>query len=207
LAAKQIGTFGAVMVGLPIRLTKKTGREFGKVIHCTVATASHCGLHNCIQVDGCKDEVDMPSEQPSPCTCRSKTLPRPHRGRSSRLSEDILCCRVVVGRQENGFFEAVVGSVAAREMKAKLGDSINSTHGDPDPEVGKLHSEESFKVVGILKSTGTANDRAVFVNMEGFYLLEGHAKPVEGSESVGGSSRPHRSSHGRPLLMAQREKP
>jgi putative ABC transport system permease protein len=26
-----------------------------------------------------------------------------------------------------------------------------------------------------LKPTGTANDRAVFINMEGFYLLEGHA--------------------------------
>jgi putative ABC transport system permease protein len=32
----------------------------------------------------------------------------------------------------------------------------------------------------VLKPTGTANDRALFINMEGFYLLENHAKPVQG---------------------------
>jgi len=106
--------------------------------------------------------------------------------------------------QENGFFEAVVGSMAAREMKIKLGDSINSRCGDPDPEVGTLHSEESFKVVGILKPTGTANDRAVFVNMEGFYLLKGHAKSSgKGSGVVSGNdSRPLFRD---PLPMAERE--
>ena len=39
----------------------------------------------------------------------------------------------------------------------------------------KGHKHDGFKVVGILKPTGTANDRAVFINIEGFYLLEGHA--------------------------------
>ncbi|MEX2027837.1 MAG: ABC transporter permease, partial [Pirellulaceae bacterium] len=37
----------------------------------------------------------------------------------------------------------------------------------------------SFTVVGIVAPSGTPNDRAVFVNMEGFYLMEDHAKPVE----------------------------
>lgn len=107
--------------------------------------------------------------------------------------------------QKNGFFEAVVGSVAAREMEVKVGDSINSRHGDPDPEIGTLHSEDSFKVVGILKPTGTPNDRAVFVNMEGFYLLKGHAKPAEGNESVGEAGRASRPSEAEPLPMEQRE--
>ena len=38
-------------------------------------------------------------------------------------------------------------------------------------------------MVGILASSGTPNDRAVFVNMEGFYLLDGHAKPTGESEA------------------------
>jgi putative ABC transport system permease protein len=68
-------------------------------------------------------------------------------------------------------FEAVVGSVVAAQSGLKLGDEINPTHG-----IGaEGHKHEGFKVVGILKPTGTANDRAVFINIDGFYLLEGHA--------------------------------
>ncbi len=74
----------------------------------------------------------------------------------------------------DGHFEAVVGSVVAREMGFKLGDLIQPTHGDPE---GHGH-DEGFTVVGILKPSGTANDRVVFVNMEGFYLMADHAKLV-----------------------------
>lgn len=77
---------------------------------------------------------------------------------------------------EHGFFEAVVGAVAAKELKIKLHDKIRPTHGDP--ETGHVH-KDGFTVVGILERSGTPNDRAVFVNIEGFYLLEDHAKPVE----------------------------
>ena len=77
---------------------------------------------------------------------------------------------------ENGYFEAVVGAAVAREMKVKLGDRISPTHGDP--EAGGEEHGTKFTVVGILKPSGTPNDRAVFVNMEGFYLMEDHAKPV-----------------------------
>jgi putative ABC transport system permease protein len=69
------------------------------------------------------------------------------------------------------FYEAVVGSIVARRAGLKLGDEINPTHGIS----GQGHKHDGFKVVGILKPTGTANDRAVFINIEGFYLLEGHA--------------------------------
>jgi putative ABC transport system permease protein len=72
-------------------------------------------------------------------------------------------------------FEAVVGSVVAARSGLKLGDEINPTHG-----LGSEgHKHEGFKVVGILEPTGTANDRAVFINIEGFYLLEGHASHDE----------------------------
>src|SRR5262245_61885098 len=76
---------------------------------------------------------------------------------------------------EHGYFEAVVGSTVAREAHVKLGDQISPRHGDPE---GHAHARK-FTVVGILRPSGTPNDRAVFVNMEGFYLMEDHAMPLE----------------------------
>lgn len=74
--------------------------------------------------------------------------------------------------EENGFYEAVLGSMVAQTMDKKVGDTFKTTHGDPE---GQGHGIE-FKVVGILASTGTPNDRATFINLEGFYKLEGHAR-------------------------------
>ncbi len=77
--------------------------------------------------------------------------------------------------KEHGYFEAVVGSVVAREMGLKVGDQFSPAHGDPE---GHTH-ERKFTIVGILAPSGTPNDRGVFVNMEGFYLMEDHAKPID----------------------------
>jgi putative ABC transport system permease protein len=69
------------------------------------------------------------------------------------------------------FFEAVVGSVVAARSGLKVGELINPTHG-----IGSEgHKHDAFTIVGILQPTGTRNDHAVFINIEGFYLLEGHA--------------------------------
>lgn len=78
-------------------------------------------------------------------------------------------------------FEAVVGSIVAAQSGLKLGDEIHPTHGID----AEGHKHEGFKLVGILKPTGTANDRAVFINIEGFYRLENHAMPVNGEEKTG----------------------
>ncbi len=75
---------------------------------------------------------------------------------------------------ENGFFEAVVGATVADEMEVQIGDRISTTHGDPE---GRGHGRK-FTVVGILAPSGTPNDRAAFINMEGFFLMKGHAKPL-----------------------------
>ncbi len=76
--------------------------------------------------------------------------------------------------KEHGYFEAVAGSVVAREMGLKVGDMIAPSHGAAD---GDVHAQK-FCLVGILKNTGTPYDRALFVNMEGFYLMDDHAKPM-----------------------------
>jgi putative ABC transport system permease protein len=45
-------------------------------------------------------------------------------------------------------------------------------------------------IVGILKPTGTADDRALFMNIEGFYLLPGHALSPEGEKTETEGERP-----------------
>lgn len=79
-----------------------------------------------------------------------------------------------------GFFEAVIGSVVADQAGLKVGDEFQPTHGVV--EQGDKH--DAFHIVGILAPTGTPNDRALFVNIEGFYKIPKHRKPVEpGSDS------------------------
>ena len=76
---------------------------------------------------------------------------------------------------EHGYFEAVVGATVARERDVRIGSLISVSHGDPE---GEGHGQK-FTVVGILKQTGNPNDRGVFINIEGFYLMDDHAKPIE----------------------------
>src|SRR5262249_20865346 len=63
------------------------------------------------------------------------------------------------------YFDGVIGSRVARETGLKVGGEFHPEHG-----VGG-HKHDPFTVVGILKETGTPVDRALFVNIEGFYLL------------------------------------
>jgi putative ABC transport system permease protein len=116
---------------------------------------------------------------------------------------------------EHGWYEAVLGSTVARQMNVKLGDVVNPSHGDPE---GHTHGQ-GFTVVGILKPTGTPHDRACFVNMEGFYLMDGHANPLvegvldeeetsdalAGDESPAASTRAAKRKWPEPLALEQRE--
>ncbi|MEQ1906037.1 MAG: ABC transporter permease [Pirellulaceae bacterium] len=83
---------------------------------------------------------------------------------------------------EVGYFGCVMGSAVARASGKKIGDQIKVTHGIPGTSAAHLH-DQLFTIVGILDPTGTPNDKVVFVNMEGFYLINDHVKPIE--EEVG----------------------
>jgi putative ABC transport system permease protein len=95
----------------------------------------------------------------------------------------------------------------AESLGLRVGDTFAPTHGADD---GAEH--DPFRVVGILDRTGTPVDRGVFVNMEGFYLQEGHAKPLADAdtESGAGPAPPPPLPSGSagqpaPLPLAQRE--
>ena len=81
-------------------------------------------------------------------------------------------------RTEN-FYEAVIGAQVANKTGLKPGDELKPTHG-----TGKEgHQHRPFKVVGVLAPTGTPVDRAAYVNIEGFYHLEGHARHVKSGDA------------------------
>ena len=92
----------------------------------------------------------------------------------------------VTRSDENGYFEAVLGNRVAKEMGVAVGETIYPAHGDPE---GKSHAE-GFKVVGILAASGTPQDRAAFVNLEGFYLMEGHSQDVAPEELEASAVQP-----------------
>ena len=79
--------------------------------------------------------------------------------------------------ETNGVLEAVVGSTVAANEGLKLGDAIQPIHGDIGAG-GHVH-RTGFIVVGIMAPSGTRNDVAVFINIEGFYMMDEHRKPLE----------------------------
>ena len=113
-----------------------------------------------------------------------------------------------VNFRDADFFGGVLGVTVAAKTGLKVGDPFAPTHGADD---GKVH--DPFRVTGILARTDTPIDRGVFVNMEGFYLQEGHAKPVSPQlDSPSASDELDQATHSQgvahehqPLPFAQRE--
>ncbi|MFN9370047.1 MAG: ABC transporter permease [Planctomycetia bacterium] len=107
--------------------------------------------------------------------------------------------------RDDDFFAGVIGATVAESLGLRVGDTFAPTHGADD---GLEH--DPFRVVGIVDRTGTPVDRGVFVNMEGFYLQEGHAKPVTDAGPDAAAPAPVPSAGGTgdkpaPLPFAERE--
>jgi len=60
------------------------------------------------------------------------------------------------------FYDVVLGSKVAKELKMKVGDIIHISHGSHHHE----HKNRDFKVVGILNQTLTPNDETVFMQLK-----------------------------------------
>lgn len=82
--------------------------------------------------------------------------------------------------KQDEFFGAVLGATVARETGLKVGDTFQPSHsGGPE---AVIHAEK-FTVLGVLDPTGTPNDRAVLINMEGFYLIPEHRTDIDLAEA------------------------
>lgn len=75
---------------------------------------------------------------------------------------------------EHRVAEAVFGAIAAQQTGLKVGDTFVATHGIQESEDAEKHEKSPWKVVGILKPTGTPMDRAIYINLDSFYHIEGH---------------------------------
>jgi putative ABC transport system permease protein len=71
-------------------------------------------------------------------------------------------------------FEAVVGSTVAQEAGLAVGQTFIAAHGVQPSAEAKEHTENPWTVVGILQPTHTAVDRAIYINLDSFYHIEGH---------------------------------
>ena len=76
--------------------------------------------------------------------------------------------------QFDGDFTAVIGSRASKRTGLRVDDEFQ-------PEVAQdtdCDHHRPFKIVGILAPTGTPNDSAIFVNINGFYDMHGEHAPT-----------------------------
>ncbi len=102
--------------------------------------------------------------------------------------------------RDDEFFGGVLGCDVAAKLGLRAGDPFAPTHGADD---GLVH--DPFTVTGILARTDTPVDRGVYVNMEGFYLQEGHAKPAAEEAAVKPAPVDDHATSPVPLPASQRE--
>ncbi len=98
-------------------------------------------------------------------------------GRAFRYSEEGLQKILSGGHPEEEVFEAVVGSSVAGRTGLKVGSTFVASHGVEEGP-GEKH-DESWTVVGVLDPTGTPADRAIYINLESFFEIEGHESEGE----------------------------
>jgi putative ABC transport system permease protein len=67
-------------------------------------------------------------------------------------------------------FECTIGAEVAANGNLKVGDTFFSQHGLQDDDA-HVHDNQSFKVVGVLKETGTVLDRLILTPIESVWLV------------------------------------
>jgi putative ABC transport system permease protein len=86
------------------------------------------------------------------------------------------------GRPFDQPLEVAIGAEAARLAGLALGDRIFLTHGRG--ESGHVHRDFQFEVVGVLGPTGSAHDRAVFVDLRASWLIHASERLAAGGADV-----------------------
>lgn len=69
--------------------------------------------------------------------------------------------------------EVTLGSIVAETSKLKIGESFFSSHGLTNDSFN-IHGHAAFKVVGILKSTGTVCDQLILTSAESIWDVHAH---------------------------------
>ncbi|MBS0224705.1 MAG: ABC transporter permease [Proteobacteria bacterium] len=93
---------------------------------------------------------------------------------------DIYKARIASGQMWTDKLQAVLGASVARALKFKIGDSFVGAHGLAAG--GDLHDKFPYKVVGVLKPTGSVLDRLVLTDIETVRYIHVEQAKVEIAE-------------------------
>lgn len=96
--------------------------------------------------------------------------------------EDRYPFKLSAGRFFEAPMEAVVGYRVAQATGLQVGQTFVGTHGTIEiaSDVAEYdHSKQPYKVVGLLKPSGTSNDRAIFVDLQSVWNLHSHMEEQE----------------------------
>ena len=96
------------------------------------------------------------------------------------------------GRNLEGVFDAVLGADVAKALNYRVDDPIIIAHGSGEVSLIR-HDDKPFKVVGILRETGTPVDQTVHVLLEGMEAI--HIDWKEGAPIPGQSIPPEKVLH------------
>ena len=89
------------------------------------------------------------------------------------------------GRKFEAPREAVIGAVAARQLGLALGDTFVSVHGSfaLSEDMREFdHAANPYTVVGILKTSGSPFDRAIYCSIESIWEAHAHGKKDHAQE-------------------------
>ncbi len=82
-------------------------------------------------------------------------------------------------------FQVVAGSQAASEHGLTVGQKIVFAHGTgASREGGHQHAGHPYEVVGILKTTGSAHDRALFTNLQSTWIVHAEDRRESGEHAA-----------------------
>ncbi len=69
------------------------------------------------------------------------------------------------------YFDVVIGADVARKLNYKVGDKVIVAHGVTKGVALQEHDDKPFHVTGVMKPTGTALDRALYISLEGMEAI------------------------------------
>ncbi len=75
------------------------------------------------------------------------------------------------GSSAKEIWDVVIGSEVADQLKYNLGQDVVIAHGVTKGDAVVFHEDKPFKIVGILKPTGTAVDQSIYITLQGMEAI------------------------------------
>jgi putative ABC transport system permease protein len=93
-------------------------------------------------------------------------------------------CELSEGKNFESPFEAVIGSLVARETGLKVGSTFVSRHGFDNKDDEGHHHDKPFTVVGIYAESGSVVDRLILTPVESTWMVHEHGEETPEAPEV-----------------------